>query len=103
MWRSYQNLDGLTFNLVNQTKTIFTVVALYLVMGRRQSVRQCLALASIFGVSLYMATEKPTSATDRPNSFEYGIVPLVAASMLSGAASAFSQKNLQVCAASLSR
>lgn len=59
--------------------------------------RQCLALAAIFGVSLLMASEKSAASTDgRKNSFESGIVPLVAASMLSGAASAFSQKNLQV-------
>jgi threonine/homoserine/homoserine lactone efflux protein len=45
----YNYLDGLTLNLINQTKTLFTAVAVYLVMGRTQSLPQCFALAGMFG------------------------------------------------------
>lgn len=91
---AYQNLDGLTFNIINQTKTLFAAVCLYLVMRRRQSALQCLALAALFGCSVVLATSD-TPAGARANSFEYGIVPVFAASVLSGLAQALSQKSLQ--------
>ena len=47
---AYQNLDGLTFNIINQTKTLFAAICLFLIMGRRQSSYQCIALAALFGM-----------------------------------------------------
>ena len=32
---AYANMDGLTFNLLNQTKILFTAVCLYLVVGNK--------------------------------------------------------------------
>eukprot|EP00911_Craspedida_sp_UC1_P001143 UC1_evm1s859 len=101
---AYQHLDGLTFNLVNQTKTIFTALMLFFLMGRKQSTGQIIALCAIFAVSLFLATEKPSAAgggggdddssastaaaaaaarRSRAAFFELGIVPLLGASLLS--------------------
>eukprot|EP00047_Mylnosiga_fluctuans_P009842 m.13381 g.13381 ORF g.13381 m.13381 type:complete len:309 (+) comp2820_c0_seq1:40-966(+) len=90
---AYQNLDGLTFNVINQTKTLFSAVCLYYVMGQRQSFLQCIALGALFGASLLLSTQEST--TTRANSFEKGIIPVFAASLLSGLAQALSQKSLQ--------
>jgi UDP-sugar transporter A1/2/3 len=104
---AYQNLDGVTFNVINQTKTIFAAICLYFVMGQRQSIMQCASLVALFGMhllaapiangpaaSLVLSTQDAQSA--RVNSFELGIVPVFAASVLSGLAQALSQKCLQV-------
>lgn len=48
-----QNMDGLTFNLLNQSKIIFTAICLYFMMGRKQSIQQCFALLGLFGKSLH--------------------------------------------------
>ncbi|CAE7785766.1 unnamed protein product [Symbiodinium pilosum] len=34
---AYQKLDGLVFNILNQTKMLFTALFVYLILGRRQS------------------------------------------------------------------
>lgn len=41
---SYKSLSPITFNLLNQTKTLFAAVCCYLVLGRRQTPIQRLAL-----------------------------------------------------------
>lgn len=41
---AYQNLDAVTYNVLNQTKTLSAALCCYLVMGRRQSRVQVLAL-----------------------------------------------------------
>eukprot|EP00052_Salpingoeca_macrocollata_P010042 m.78708 g.78708 ORF g.78708 m.78708 type:complete len:313 (+) comp17374_c0_seq2:1037-1975(+) len=91
---AYQNLDGLTFNLINQTKILFTAVFLFIMMGKRQSWAQCCALAALFGASLLLASQK-TPQGARENSFYYGILPVFGASLCSGLASTLSQISLQ--------
>ena len=44
-----RSVDALTFNIVNQTKTIFTAIVLFLLIGQRQSKLQVLALCILFG------------------------------------------------------
>jgi len=41
----YQNLDSLSFNLLNQTKTLAAAVCLYFFLGRKQTPLQLVALA----------------------------------------------------------
>lgn len=93
-------LDGLTLNLINQSKTLFTAVAVYLLLGRRQSRLQCVALVLLFSASVLLALEKSGGHTTKSDPadawFFLGIVQVVSASILSGVASALSQRSLQV-------
>jgi UDP-sugar transporter A1/2/3 len=41
---AYQHLDGVTFNVLNQTKTLSAALCCYLIMGRKQSKIQIVAL-----------------------------------------------------------
>lgn len=51
---AYQNLDALTFNVLNQTKTLSAALCCYLVMGRRQSGVQVVALMVLLLSALVM-------------------------------------------------
>lgn len=51
---AYQNLDALTFNVLNQTKTLSAAFCCYLVMGRKQSIIQILALILLLVSALIM-------------------------------------------------
>lgn len=51
---AYMNLDSLTFNLLNQTKTLFAALCLYLVMGKKQSFLQLVALSLLLGAALLL-------------------------------------------------
>ena len=44
---AYQNLDALTFNVLNQTKTLSAAMCCYLVMGKKQSKVQILSLIAL--------------------------------------------------------
>lgn len=96
------NMDGLSFNLLNQSKIICTAIALYFLMGRKQSAVQCLALVGLFSASAILSMGKSSAkampaegSDDMGNSFALGIVPCIVASVLSGLASALSQVALQ--------
>jgi len=41
---AYRRCDGVTFNIINQTKTVFCAVAAWFLLGEGQTPRQCLAL-----------------------------------------------------------
>ncbi len=121
---AYQNLDGVTFNVLNQTKTLSAAVCCYLLMGRKQSKLQILALVMLFLSALIVENliplnkyldylnfgdnndgddkgnanimeEKQQSAQRSSNHFTHGVVPVLMASFISGLAGAISQKNLQ--------
>jgi solute carrier family 35 (UDP-sugar transporter), member A1/2/3 len=51
---AYQNLDALTFNVLNQTKTLSAAVCLYFVMGQRQSILQSISLLLLLVAALIM-------------------------------------------------
>eukprot|EP00053_Salpingoeca_punica_P016652 m.158225 g.158225 ORF g.158225 m.158225 type:complete len:313 (-) comp17012_c0_seq1:2158-3096(-) len=91
---AYQNLDGLTFNLLNQTKILFTAVFIYLLIGKRQSKIQIFALAMLFFASLVL-TQQESPKGAKQIDFFLGIVPVLLASVLSGLAGALVQRNLQ--------
>ena len=52
--QAYQNLDALTYNVLNQTKTLSAALCCYLVMGRTQSRMQVVALFILLLSALVM-------------------------------------------------
>ena len=110
---AYQNLDALTFNVLNQTKTLSAALCCYLVMGRSQSMIQVGALLLLLLSALVMegivpvpglsttidaSTDESSSSSSSPWETRHlvnGVLPIMLASFISGLAGALSQKNLQ--------
>ena len=108
---AYQNLDALTFNTLNQTKTLSAALCCYLVMGRKQSLVQIFALGLLLlsaliieGVvtldmlvmSIHSKRLLPLWSDDWDGRhLTLGVLPILLASFTSGLAGALSQKNLQ--------
>jgi UDP-sugar transporter A1/2/3 len=109
---AYQNMDGVSFNVINQTKFVFAALFLYLIYGHRQSFRQVVALGLIFGAAVLLTSNDGSSSSGgggddgsgsaassasspplpaRQNSFMLGYLPCATAAMLSGVASAYSE------------
>ena len=108
--KAYQNLDALTFNVLNQTKTLSAALCCYFVMGRSQSVVQVAALLLLLVSALVMegivplpgltSTWSTASSSNEERLWETrhlmnGVLPIMLASFLSGLAGALSQQNLQ--------
>ena len=93
-----RNLDGLTYNIINQSKLLSAAVMSYLVLGRKQNRGQSIALFGLV-VASGMAVVS-TSASTSISSFESntwaGLVAALTASGLSGLSGALSDKALQV-------
>ena len=114
---AYQNLEALTFNVLNQTKILSAAFFCFLVMGKRQSKMQVaslvlltlstLVIEKIVHPTAFMSLIKgngPAFGLGKfienvmgggGRRFTHGIVPIVAASMISGLAGALTQLNLQ--------
>jgi UDP-sugar transporter A1/2/3 len=122
---AYQNLEALTFNVLNQTKILSAALSCYFIMGKRQSRTQVISLcililstlvieeiltpsaivsivsmrggAPAFG--LHNAFKGMTGASSSVGGSKrhvtHGVVPLLVASLISGMAGALTQKNLQ--------
>mmetsp|Transcript_16906 Transcript_16906/g.40925 ORF Transcript_16906/g.40925 Transcript_16906/m.40925 type:complete len:357 (+) Transcript_16906:298-1368(+) len=118
--QAYQNLDALTFNVLNQTKTLSAALCCYLVMGRKQSFVQVISLLLLllsalimeriisldvimeslgFGSGSPSEDEEPHHAIELPEltsqHWVQGVLPIMLASFISGLSGALSQKNLQ--------
>lgn len=103
---AYQHLDALTFNVLNQTKTLSAALCCYLVMGRRQSPLQIISLFLLLLSALIMEGMLSLNVLlgKQPltinllldtNRFTNGVVPILVASFLSGLAGALCQTKLQ--------
>jgi UDP-sugar transporter A1/2/3 len=115
---AYQNLDALTFNVLNQTKTLSAALCCYLVMGRTQSNLQVVALVILIVSSLIVEGILPLDSivdvftqnkakgqsilnpgirTQETTSrhITHGVMPILLASFISGLTGALSQKSLQ--------
>lgn len=115
---AYQNLEALTFNVLNQTKILSAAVCCYLVMGKKQSRMQSLSLILLLASALVIEKivsvssilsltsggglfSSATSAIAALRSFEvgrrvtHGVLPVLLASFISGLAGALTQKILQ--------
>ena len=94
---AYSKLSMLVFNLLNQSKIIFTAAFLYLLANKRQTPRQVAALVMLTGAAAAL-TLKPNadgaSQKDKEAS-AVGIGCVLAASGLSGLATSLSQITLQ--------
>mmetsp|Transcript_80010 Transcript_80010/g.161905 ORF Transcript_80010/g.161905 Transcript_80010/m.161905 type:complete len:334 (-) Transcript_80010:356-1357(-) len=104
--QAYQTLDALTFNVLNQTKTLSAALCCFLVMGRRQSFMQVISLFVLLISALIMEKLVPLdfmSQAARPiettalesHHWTHGVAPIMLASFISGLSGALSQKNLQ--------
>jgi UDP-sugar transporter A1/2/3 len=116
---SYQHLDSVTFNGLTQTKTLSAALCCWLIIGKRQSPIQMVALAVLFGSALVFqgyipplpaglfkgqktlttTTGTPTSNTSTSKNDDWvvhGVLPCLGAAFLSGLAGALSQKGLQL-------
>lgn len=106
---AYQHLDGVTFNVLNQTKTLSAALCCYLLMGRKQSGAQMLSLLLLLSSALIIENIISIDfiSGGRSNNrdveevqlsarhFTHGVAPVLFASFISGLAGAISQKNLQ--------
>jgi solute carrier family 35 (UDP-sugar transporter), member A1/2/3 len=103
---AYQNLDALTYNVLNQTKTLSAALCCYLVMGKRQSYMQIFALFLLLLAALVMEriltlntllgrSSTTLSVSLDPTHVSHGVIPILLASFISGLAGALSQKNLE--------
>lgn len=102
---AYQHLDALTFNVLNQTKTLSAALCCYLVMGRRQSPLQIISLFLLLlsalimegMISIHIVLGKQALSMNLldANRFTNGVIPILVASFLSGLAGALCQTKLQ--------
>ena len=117
----YQNTDSVTFNGLNQTKTLSAALWCFLLMGKRQSVVQMVALTILlFSALLFQGSisisglfqkkiEGKAVGDDvvvnggakveeerKHTSISKGIIPCLAAAFISGLAGALSQKGVQL-------
>lgn len=94
----YKNLDSLTFNLLNQTKTPFAALCLYLIMGKKQSPQQLVALWLLLASALLLNSSNDSSRggiTDSETRLWIGVLPVLGAAFLSGLCGAATQRTLQ--------
>lgn len=111
----YQHTDSVTFNGLNQTKTLSAALWCYLLMGKRQSAVQIVALGIlVFSALLFQGTVSFSSLfgkgddnskdnggkESKHTSFSKGILPCLGAAGISGLAGALSQKGVQVAGGS---
>eukprot|EP01065_Artemidia_motanka_P021970 TRINITY_DN26181_c0_g1_i1.p2 TRINITY_DN26181_c0_g1~~TRINITY_DN26181_c0_g1_i1.p2 ORF type:complete len:292 (+),score=80.01 TRINITY_DN26181_c0_g1_i1:50-925(+) len=79
---SYQNADGVTFNLVNQTKVVFSAVLVWLLLGDAQSERQMQALGVITMAAVILSW--PRGGSSRKGPALKGVLAGLGAAGLSG-------------------
>ncbi|EQC31945.1 hypothetical protein SDRG_10460 [Saprolegnia diclina VS20] len=96
-----QHLSPLEFNLINQTKLLWTALFVYLFLHKPFSLQQCGAMGMLLLASVLLSA--PSAASDAnveaitisSTRFYYGYVPVVGASVLSGVGAALTQLSLQ--------
>lgn len=91
----YVYLDSMTFNVLNQTKTLSAAVFCFLLLGIKQSFLQIFALFLLLAASVMLSMKKQliVSAYDS-NNYRIGIILVCFASILSGISTALTQKAL---------
>lgn len=92
----YVLVDSMTFNLLNQTKTLAAALWLFLIMGQRQSTMQMVALLILLGAAFLLNFGPGTGKNNVGDmaSFNLGLMCVAAASMISGLSTALTQKAL---------
>lgn len=114
---AYQNLEALTYNVLNQTKILSAAVCCYYLLGKKQSMVQAVSLLllsgsalviekivtlqsfrSLLGDGLYVTISRGLrsfGSASNARRFSHGVIPVLLASFISGLAGALTQKTLQ--------
>lgn len=96
---AYQNVDGVVFNILNQSKMPFTAFFSFLIMGRRQSRIQCLALLAVTIAGVLIATNAPVNGKNGHrnghSNWGLGVACVLFGSALSGLGSGLTEWILQ--------
>jgi UDP-sugar transporter A1/2/3 len=117
---AYQNLSPITYNVLNQTKTLSAAAWCYILMRQLQSRLQVVSLFVLLSAALVMESVIPlpfsrqkqevepsplvsesssSTSSNRDDQqtthLKLGVLPVLAASLISGLAGAWTQKNLQ--------
>lgn len=113
---AYQHLSPMTYNVLNQTKTLSAAVCCFVLLGQRQSQGQMGALVllflSVFVMELDFSTNSSNGQVEderiaaNPSQvriairkhrdyYILGVIPVLSASAISGLAGAFAQRTLQ--------
>ncbi|KAJ0400948.1 hypothetical protein ATCC90586_007609 [Pythium insidiosum] len=98
---SYQHLPPIIFNLVNQTKLLWTALFVFWLLGKRFSLQQCVAMLLLLAAAVLLALAKDPAAKQHGGisvdaSFQLGLLPVLVASMLSGFGAATTQRSMQL-------
>lgn len=94
---AYQNLDGMTFNVINQTKILFNALFVFFLLGKGQTKLQMVALMMIFSASVLVSigdVSASSSASDGSEDVMLGVLCVSLGSALSGLGAAISEKVL---------
>lgn len=93
----YASMDSVTFNCLNQSKLVSTALFVYLLFDVKQSYPQMVALAALLcaGIMLQDGGVEDNGGGDGSVDFRVGVMAVLAASALSGVASAACQIALQ--------
>ena len=97
MLHAQQNLDAVTFNVINQTKIISAAVCCYILLEKKQSFVQMIALVLLM-LSASIIEGLPDSFSFShvvKLHFSKGVAPLLLSSFISGLSGAITQKVLQ--------
>ncbi|TMW61123.1 hypothetical protein Poli38472_013586 [Pythium oligandrum] len=101
---AYQHLPPIVFNLINQTKLLWTALFVHLLIGKRFSFQQCGAMLVLLSAAVLLSLAKGTTKATHdssgpsmePLSVERGLLPVIAASVLSGFGGAVTQRSMQL-------
>ena len=109
---AYQNLSPITYNVLNQTKTLSAAIFCFFLLGQAQSPLQVVSLFILLLSALVMEdmiplpflrsteslkqelNEPETVVSEKKTYFLKGIVPILSASLISGLAGAWVQRSV---------
>lgn len=90
---AYKRIDGVSFNVLNQSKMLFTALAGYVFLRRSQSPIQCVALLCVAAAGVLVSTAGSTDAHAGHQPF-LGALCAASAAALSGLGSALVERSL---------
>ena len=94
---AYLHLDSMTFNLLNQTKTLSAALWLYFILNKPQSLVQIFALVLLLAAAVLLNVPMGSGAVTKvefSTDYQLGVSLVLGASMLSGLSAALTQKAL---------
>jgi len=90
-----QRVDPVIFTLLNQTKTLFTALCLFILLGRRQSFMQVVSLFLLMAAAIVLQTKSGSFELRAESIFNLGLVTMIGSTFISGLTAAISQGILQ--------